>query len=94
MVFVCLASPRLMAFYGAQSVDDVLKQFPRIDAVMKGCGVLADVAVKIHVAVLRMEVEQSAVNFEGVPLLAEPIEEPDGIVFDSIESDIAEPVAA
>lgn len=92
--FMCLASPRLITFYGSQPVDDALKQFPRIDSVAESGRVFTDIAVKIHIIVLRVEGEEFAVYFERVTLLAEPVEKPDGIFFNSVKHDIPKFVAS
>lgn len=83
-----------MAFHGTQLVDDVLKQFPRVDAVMKGGGVFADVAVKIRITAFRIETEQGSVDFESVIVTAEPVEKPERVLVLAIEGDVAETVAA
>lgn len=82
-----------MALHGTQSVDDVPEQFPRVDAVMKGGGVFADVAVKIRITAFRMETEQGSVDFEGVIVTAEPVEKPERVLVLAIEGDVAETVA-
>ena len=83
-----------MALHGTQSVDDVPEQFPRVDAVMKGGGVFADVAVKIRITAFRIETEQGSVDFESVIVTAEPIEKPERVLVLAIEEDVAETVAA
>ena len=64
-----------MSLDTAQLVDDILEQLSGIDAVVKGSRILAHITVKVYIISLRVYAEERALNFEGVVVLTQPLEE-------------------
>ena len=64
-----------MSLYTPQLVDDILEQLFGIDAVVKGGRILAHITVKVYIISLGVYAEERALNFEGVVVLTQPLEE-------------------
>ena len=64
-----------MSFDTAKLVYNILKEFPGIDAVVKGGRILAHITVKVHIISLGVYAEERALHFKGVVVLTQPLEE-------------------